>query len=71
VYAAKIANEIIDVRTGSAFANARGIESGTVVRLTDEIKATSPNGHRSQASPGRCERACAASVFDRIAENGG
>jgi hypothetical protein len=38
VYAAKIANEIIGVRTGAAFAIVLGIELGRVVGAAVEIK---------------------------------
>jgi hypothetical protein len=45
VYAAKIANEIIGVRTGAALAIVLGIELGRVVRAAGEIKRASPDRH--------------------------
>jgi hypothetical protein len=45
VYAAKIANEIIGVRTGPAFAVVLGIELGRVVGAAGEIKRASPARH--------------------------
>jgi hypothetical protein len=45
MYAAKIANEMIGVRTDVVFANARGIEPGRVVRRAREIKRGSPSRH--------------------------
>ena len=45
MYAAKIANEIIGVRTGAAFAKVLGIELARVVRAAAEIKRASPDRH--------------------------
>jgi hypothetical protein len=45
VYAAKIANEIIGVRTGAAFAIELGIELARVVGTAGEIKRASPERH--------------------------
>ena len=45
MYAAKIANEIIGVRTGAVFAIMLDIELGRVVRAADQIKRASPACH--------------------------
>jgi hypothetical protein len=49
MYAAKIANEIIGVRTGAAFAIVLGIELARVMRAAVESKRASPDRHPSWA----------------------